>query len=73
MTKENSGLSNVRSNDLLDGITGWLISCHNEWCSGPENYKYINGSKPPDEPINCPTCGWPAIRGSGIRALKEAV
>ena len=44
------------SPDGLDCIMGWIISCHNEWCYGPENFEYIYGPKLPNEPINCPTC-----------------
>ena len=55
----------------MNEITGWLISCHSEWCDGEEDYKYIDGKEPPVEPIPCPVCGWPVLVGSGIRAIKK--
>jgi len=45
----------------------YKISCHNEWCSGPEGLGYKT-DRPP-EPQHCPTCGWPAMYGSGIRRV----
>ena len=34
----------------MNEITGWLISCHSEWCDGEEDYQYIEGeSKMPSE------------------------
>ena len=42
----------------------WLIQCHNEWCSGAETYKSVSGDEP--GPQACPSCGWLAMRGSGI-------
>jgi hypothetical protein len=51
----------------------YLISCHNEWCSGPENYRIVE--ELPADGMHCPVCGWLAMSGgtgSGIRRIDEA-
>ena len=41
-----------------------VVSCLNEWCSGPERHSIVDG-----RPVawRCPTCGWLALPGDGIR------
>lgn len=46
----------------------YKISCHNEWCSGPESWAYMENNP---EKIRCPVCGWVALPGSGIKKLKD--
>lgn len=46
----------------------YTVNCHNEWCSGPEHFANID--KIPEEGIKCPTCGWLALSGSGIKKIK---
>ena len=43
----------------------WIISCHNEWCSGLQHHTVTE--HPPPSIVPCPVCGWPAMLGSGIR------
>jgi hypothetical protein len=45
----------------------YKISCHNEWCSGPETFGIKN--ELPIGPQYCPVCGWTALYGSGIKRI----
>lgn len=47
----------------------YKISCHNEWCSGPENWAIVENL--PNGEICCPVCGWIALPGSGIKKLND--
>jgi hypothetical protein len=49
-------------------MTAWMVSCHNEWCGGPENHT-IASERPPESGVKCPTCGWLALHGCGIRSI----
>ena len=50
-------------------ILGYQLRCHNEWCSGAEIYGWSN--KLPAMPQRCPTCGWVALVGDGIKAIYD--
>lgn len=47
----------------------YTVSCHNEWCKGPEHFADID--KLPEKGIKCPTCGWLALPGHGIKKANE--
>jgi len=50
-------------------IVGYQLRCHNEWCSGPENWGWSN--EKPTTPQHCPVCNWLALPKDGIRAIFE--
>jgi hypothetical protein len=47
----------------------YIVSCHNEWCSGPQHFATI--ADPPEIGIRCPVCGWLARIGSGIEPVNN--
>ncbi len=49
--------------------TVYVISCHNEWCSGPETVKVVDELT--QKSYRCPVCGWTALMGSGITEIKR--
>uniref|UniRef100_A0A6H1Z701 Uncharacterized protein n=1 Tax=viral metagenome TaxID=1070528 RepID=A0A6H1Z701_9ZZZZ len=40
-------------------ILGYQIKCCNEWCNGPEIYRWEK--EKPTAPIKCPSCGYLAL------------
>jgi len=50
---------------------GYKLCCLNEWCSGPPTWKVV--ADKPEEPQRCPTCGWSAFHGDGIKPIYEEV
>ncbi len=47
----------------------YLISCLNQWCSGPKNYRITDDL--PNSGEHCPVCGWLALPGSGIQWIAD--
>lgn len=50
----------------------WVMSCGNEWCSGPPKWGIRDTEPQPredPESCRCPACGWLALPGSGIRRV----
>jgi hypothetical protein len=47
----------------------YTVSCHNEFCNGPEHFANIDVI--PEGGIKCPVCGWLALLGSGIKKIRE--
>lgn len=52
-------------------IIGYQLCCYNKGCSGPEVWGWHAGEALPAKDYPCPTCGWLAKLGDGIKPIIE--